>query len=50
MKNERKQHVARRFIDVEMPRLRMNCELVLGGDMAPLDEYDLLAGPVPAKD
>ncbi len=48
--NERKRRVARRFIDIEMPRLRMNCELIASGDMAPLDEYDLLAGPVPPKD
>jgi hypothetical protein len=47
--NERKRRVARRFIDLEMPRLRMNCELVASGDMAPLDEYELLAGPVPPK-
>ena len=48
--NERKQRVARRFIDTEMTRLRMNCELIAGGDMSPLHEYDLLAGPVPASD
>ena len=47
--NERKRRVARRFIDLEMPRLRMNCELIASGDMAPLDEYELLAGPVPPK-
>ncbi len=49
-RNERKRRVARRFIDIEMPRLRMNCELIVSGDTAPIDEYDLLAGPVPAKD
>jgi len=48
--NERKQRVARRFIDLEMSRLRMNCELITSGDTAPLDEYELLAGPVPPKD
>ena len=48
--SERKRRVARRFIDLEMPRLRMNCELIVSGDMAPLDEYELLAGPVPPKD
>ena len=49
-KNDRKKRVARRFIDLEMAKLRMNCELITTGDAAPLDEYDLLAGPVPAKD
>jgi alkylation response protein AidB-like acyl-CoA dehydrogenase len=48
--HERRQRVARRFIETEMARLRMNCELITGGDTAPLAEYDLLAGPVPAKD
>jgi alkylation response protein AidB-like acyl-CoA dehydrogenase len=48
--NERKQRVARRYIDVEMARLHANCELIASGDMAPLEEYELLAGPVPPKD
>ncbi|MGD8453180.1 MAG: acyl-CoA dehydrogenase family protein [Phycisphaerae bacterium] len=48
--NDRKKRVARRFIDTELPRLRMNCALIAAGDTAPLEEYDLLAGPVPAKD
>jgi hypothetical protein len=48
-RSERKKRVARRFIDTEMPKLRLNCELVLRGDMSPLEEYALLAGPVPAK-
>jgi len=48
-KSERKKRVARRFIDLELPKIRMNCELVCSGDAAPLEEYDLLAGPVPAN-
>ena len=48
--NERKRRVARRFIEGQMPILRMNCERVLSGDNTPLDEYDLLAGPVPSND
>jgi hypothetical protein len=47
--NERKKRVAKRFILREMPLLRMHCEQVLSGDAAPLDEYALLAGPVPAS-
>ena len=49
-KNERKRRVARRFIDRELPVLRMNCEQVHAGDMAAMEEYALLAGPVPAAD
>ena len=48
--NERKKHVARRFIRREMPLLHTNCRLILSGDTTPLDEYELLAGPVPASD
>ena len=46
-KNERKRRVARRFVESQMPILRMNCEQVISGDNAPLDEFELLAGPVP---
>jgi alkylation response protein AidB-like acyl-CoA dehydrogenase len=45
--NERKKQVARRFILRELPVVRMNCEQVLSGDMTPLEQYALLAGPVP---
>jgi 3-(methylthio)propanoyl-CoA dehydrogenase len=46
----RKLRLARRFIDTEMSRLHMSCALIAAGDTAPIAEYDLLAGPVPAKD
>ncbi len=45
---ERKRAVARRFIDKGLPDIRRNIELVCSGDQAPLAEYELLAGPVPA--
>ena len=48
--NERKKRVARRFIERELPVLRMNCEQILAGDMAAMEEYALLAGPVPAAE
>ncbi len=48
VKNERKRRVARRFIHRELSVLRMNCEQILAGDMTAMDEYALLAGPVPA--
>jgi hypothetical protein len=47
---DRKKRVARRFIDVEMAKLRLNCELIATGDRTALEEYALLAGPVPAKE
>lgn len=49
-RHERKKRLARRFIDTELPRAQMNCELICTGDRSPLDEYDALAGPVPAKE
>jgi hypothetical protein len=48
--SDRKKRVARRFIDSRLPVLAMNVERILSGDMSPLEEYDLLAGPVPARD
>jgi hypothetical protein len=48
--NERKKRVAKRFIDSQMPVLRMNCEKVRSGDTMAMDEYELLAGPVPSRD
>ena len=48
VRNERKQRVARRFIENGLPELRMKCEQILARDTSPLDEYDLLAGPVPS--
>jgi len=47
---DRKKRVARRFIETELPKARLNCELIATGDRTPLEEYALLAGPVPAKD
>ena len=49
-KNERKKAVARRFLQRELPLVRMNCEVVGAGDTAPYEQYTLLAGPVPAAD
>jgi 3-(methylthio)propanoyl-CoA dehydrogenase len=49
-KNERKKRVARRFISQEMSVLRMNLDQVHAADMAAMEEYALLAGPVPAAE
>ena len=48
--NERKKRVARRFINRELPVLRMNCEQIHTADAAATEEYALLAGPVPAAE
>jgi alkylation response protein AidB-like acyl-CoA dehydrogenase len=47
-RNERKKRVARRFIERELPVLRMNLEQIRAADTSVMDEYALLAGPVPA--
>lgn len=47
-KNERKKRVARRFISQETSTLRMNLEQVHAADQSAMEEYALLAGPVPA--
>jgi alkylation response protein AidB-like acyl-CoA dehydrogenase len=46
--NERKRRVAKRFIEQAMPTLRRNIEVVCSGDQTPVQEYEVLAGPVPA--
>jgi len=47
---ERKKTVARRFIAVEMAKVKLNCELIFSGDKTVTEQYELLAGPVPAKE
>lgn len=46
--NERKKRVARRFIHRELVVLNANCNQIFAGDMTPMTEYELLAGPVPS--
>ncbi len=48
--NARKQYIARRFIATRLPQLRVDCELVCSGDVSPLEDFELLAGPVPSSD
>ncbi len=48
--NARKKRVARRFIESQLPVLSMNLLQVLSGDASPLEEYEILAGPVPSND
>ena len=49
-KSERKQHVARRYIETRLTQLRADCELVCSGDASPLENLELLAGPIPSED
>ncbi len=50
VENNRKKRVARRFILGQLPVLEMNCQQILSADTAAMDEYALLAGPVPATE
>ncbi len=45
--DERKRRVARRYIEKGLGVLEMNCQEVLAGDTSAIEEYELLAGPVP---
>jgi len=47
VKNDRKKRIARRYIESNLAVLRMNCEQIKSGDTSPMDEYEVLAGPVP---
>jgi hypothetical protein len=46
-RSDDKRCVARRFIQNQVPILRMNCEQVLAHDLSPIEEFEALAGPVP---
>lgn len=48
--NDRKKRVAKRFIESHLPVIAMNLQQVLSGDTSALDEYELLAGPVPSRE
>jgi alkylation response protein AidB-like acyl-CoA dehydrogenase len=47
--NERKKRVARRFVEHQLPQLRTWCAQIQAGDTAPIDQFELLAGPVPTQ-
>jgi alkylation response protein AidB-like acyl-CoA dehydrogenase len=48
--DDRKKRIARRFITTRIPALQTACQQILSGDTTPLDEYQLLAGPVPSNE
>jgi hypothetical protein len=43
--SERKRHVARRFITLNVPTIRRDTEWILSGDESVTDELEILAGP-----
>ena len=45
--NDRKKRIARRYIEKGLGALERDCKEVLAGDTSAIDEYELLAGPVP---
>jgi 3-(methylthio)propanoyl-CoA dehydrogenase len=49
-RDDRKKRVARRFIESQLSVLAMNLQQVHQGDMSPLEDYELLAGPIPTRD
>jgi hypothetical protein len=46
--NDRKKRIVRRYLQRDLPLLKSSIEQILSGDCTPLDEYALIAGPVPA--
>ncbi len=48
-KKEAKKRAARRYIEHGLAEFHMRCDQILAGDTSPLDEYDVLAGPVPRQ-
>ena len=47
-KNDRKKTVARRYIETNLATIRRDVELICSGDTAPMEHYDVIAGPVPS--
>ena len=47
-KCDRKKQVANLYISKIRPKITMNCAVVTGGNAQAIEEYELLAGPVPA--
>ncbi|NLS93893.1 MAG: acyl-CoA dehydrogenase [Planctomycetaceae bacterium] len=48
VKNDRKKVVARRYIEKGLTQMKADLAMVNSGDTTPMDQYRLLAGPVPA--
>jgi alkylation response protein AidB-like acyl-CoA dehydrogenase len=50
VKSDEKKSVARRFIQQQLPVLKMHCETILAHDVSPIEQFETLAGPVPSLD
>ncbi|NLW87274.1 MAG: acyl-CoA dehydrogenase [Planctomycetes bacterium] len=48
--SQKKKSVASYWLAWRMPELRMNKERILAANMAPVNEFDVLAGPVPVRE
>jgi hypothetical protein len=48
VKNDHKKAIAQRFIDTRLPDLQRDVALICTGDTSAMDQYELLAGPMPA--
>jgi len=46
--NDRKKAVAKRYINMTMPTVQRDIDLVCSDDRSAIDDYALIAGPVPA--
>ena len=47
VKSDRKKVVAKRYIEKGLAQMKADLSIVNSGDITPMDEYQLLAGPVP---
>ncbi len=41
--------IAKRWVNVRLPRIRMLREMILSGDRSSMEDFAALAGPVPAE-
>lgn len=46
--NEHKKAVAKRFINTRLPDLQRDIALICSGDMSALEQFEILAGPMPS--
>ena len=47
-RSDRKKAVAKRFIETQLPNIKRDVELICSGDRSALEQYAVLAGPLPA--
>jgi alkylation response protein AidB-like acyl-CoA dehydrogenase len=47
LNSERKRAVAKRYIETQLPNIKRDVELICSGDRSVMDQYEVLAGPLP---